>query len=145
MNWGNKLILVFVAFGAFMSFMVYKCMQSPISLVSAEYYKDELNYQQVIDGNKSAGKLSADVALTQDENAVKLQLPIEMKDQSPQGSVWFYCVSSSSNDHKFKLQTADAASQRFALDDFSKGRYIVKIEWQAQGTSYYAEKEITIQ
>ena len=142
MTWGNKLILVFIAFGVFMGTLVYKCMQSPVSLVSKEYYKDDLNYQQVIDGNNSAGKLSAQVLLTQDESTVQLQLPAEMEAQSPEGRIWFYCVSNGSNDKKFRL---DAASQQFALNEFSKGRYVVKVEWQAQGTNYYAEKEITIQ
>jgi len=142
MNWGNKLLLVFIAFAIFMGTLVYKCMQSPVSLVSAEYYKDELNYQQLIDGNDRAGKLSAEIALVRDENSVVLQLPAEMKDQSPQGHVWFYCVSNGSNDRKFTL---DASEQHFALNSFNKGRYVVKVEWKARGINFYAEKEITIQ
>jgi hypothetical protein len=142
MTWGNKLILVFLAFGTFMGTLVYKCMQSPVSLVSKEYYKDELNYQQVIDGNNSAAGLSAPVRLTQDESVVQLELPAEMKERSPEGRVWFYCVSNGSNDKKFQLHSA---SQQFALHEFNKGRYLVKVEWKAQGDNYYAEKEIIIQ
>jgi hypothetical protein len=142
MNWGNKLILVFLIFGAFIGTLVYKCMQSPISLVSAEYYKDELNYQQVIDGSNSAGKLSAEVSLTQDESFVALQLPGEMKEKSPEGRVWFYCVNNGKNDKKFKLQ---ASKLQLPLSSFNKGRYVVKVEWAAQGSNYYAEKQITIQ
>lgn len=145
MNWGNKLILVFIAFGAFIGTMVYKCMQSPISLVSKEYYKDELNYQQVIDAGKSAALLSETVQLVQNNDAIQLQLPQEMKDQSPEGSIWFYCVNDGSRDRKFKLETGAGNSQDLPLEALRKGRYVVKIDWKAQGTSYYAEKEITIQ
>lgn len=144
MNWGNKLILVFIAFGTFIGVMVYKCMQSPISLVSKEYYKDELNYQQVIDADKSARLLSAEVALVQNDNSIRLQLPKEMNDRSPEGSVWFYCVNDGSKDRKFRLETGNQSSQDFALDALSKGRYVVKIEWNAQGTDYYAQKDLVI-
>lgn len=144
MNWGNKLILVFIAFGAFIGTMVYKCMQSPVSLVSKEYYKDELNYQQVIDADKSAAKLSTGVQLALQGNTLKLQLPQEMQGLDTQGNVWFYCANDSRNDRKFKLDTHDGNSQDFTLETFRKGSYVVKIDWEAQGTNYYAEKQLII-
>ena len=145
MNWGYKLMFVFIAFGVFMGFMVYSCLNSPISLVSAEYYKDELNYQEVIDGTKSSNKLSEQVKVSQEGEYIQLQFPAEMKQLSPAGNVWFYCVSDGKKDRKFALATDKHGIQLFALNEFSKGRYLVKIEWKALETGYYTEKEINIQ
>ena len=145
MNWGYKLMLVFIAFGCFMGFMVYNCLNSPISLVSAEYYKDELNYQQVIDGTKSSNKLSEQVKVSQDGEHIQLQFPTEMKGMSPAGSVWFYCVSDGKKDRKFSIATDKEGIQFFALNELNKGRYVVKIEWKALETTYYTQKEINIQ
>jgi hypothetical protein len=145
MNWGYKLMFVFIAFAAFMGFMVYSCLHSPISLVSAEYYKDELNYQQVIDATESSNKLSTQVKVIRDGEYVQLQLPPEMKQLSPTGSVWFYYVRDGKIDRKFPLATDKEGVQLFELKDFSKGKYIVKIEWKAQEINYYKEKEIIIE
>ncbi|HEY0678862.1 MAG TPA: FixH family protein [Chitinophagaceae bacterium] len=144
MNWGYKLMFVFIAFGGFMGFMVYSCIQTPISLVSAEYYKDELNYQQVIDGKNRANKLKEQVTITQDEEHVQLQLPTGTDQLSPEGKVWFYCVNDGKKDRKFQLETNTENLQRFAMSDLRPGRYIVKVDWNAQGNNYYSEKEIII-
>lgn len=145
MNWGYKLMLVFIAFGCFIGFMVYRCIRNPISLVSTEYYKDELNYQQVIDGTKSSYKLSTQVRVWHDQDHIQLQLPAEMKELAPAGSVWFYCASDGKKDRKFPLATDKEGVQLFALDTFSKGKYLVKVEWKAGKVNYYTEKELNIQ
>lgn len=144
MNWGNKLILVFIAFAGFMSFMVYKCMKTPVSLVSADYYKDELKYQEVIDGTAKAQSLSSQVQVAVQGAHVSLQLPAEMKQHQPSGHVWFYCVSNGKKDRRVELAPDESGKQEFALDMFGSGRYVVKIDWQADGANYYSEKEIII-
>jgi hypothetical protein len=63
MNWGNKLILAFVVFAAGMAFMVYQAVNTDFELVEKDYYKQELRYQQVIDGKAEAAKLSAAIEL----------------------------------------------------------------------------------
>ena len=69
MNWGNKLILVFIVFAVMMSVLVYKSVNTKYDLVSKDYYKDELRYQDKIDGMHNAAKVS-DVVVTQDADNV---------------------------------------------------------------------------
>ncbi|OYZ47929.1 MAG: hypothetical protein B7Y19_07425, partial [Sphingobacteriales bacterium 24-40-4] len=59
MNWGNKLVVVFVAFALFMGYMVYRALSTKYDLVSKDYYKDELRYQERIDGVKNAVALDS--------------------------------------------------------------------------------------
>ena len=136
-------MFVFIAFGAFMGYMVYNCMKTPVSLVSSEYYKDELNYQQVIDGTQKAGQLSKPVELAQDKAFVQLQLP-DVHANRVEGKIWFYCVNDGRNDRKFVLQTDEYGTQRFAREQFTPGKYIAKIEWKTTEGNYYTEKKITI-
>ena len=136
-------MLVFIAFGGFMGYMVYSCMKTPVSLVTADYYKDELNYQQVIDGNARARQLAGPVTLSKDDAFVELQLPSATVD-SAEGKIWFYCVNDGRKDRKYNLQVDEYGMQRFVLKEFKAGRYIAKIEWQISGSIYYAEKDIVI-
>ena len=45
MNWGKSIVLSFVLFAAFIVTLVTVCLRQDISLVSKEYYKEELQYE----------------------------------------------------------------------------------------------------
>ena len=49
MNWGKWIIVSFVLFAAFIGILVVICVRQDISLVSKNYYQEELAYQQQID------------------------------------------------------------------------------------------------
>ena len=49
MNWGHKIIAVYVVFIAGMIFLVFKSSRQNIELVTEDYYAKELVYQQKID------------------------------------------------------------------------------------------------
>lgn len=103
MNWGNKLLLVFVVFGGGISYMVFRCMQTPVDLVSEHYYKDELAYQRVIDGTRQANALSGKVALSLTSKGFLVLLPPEMRERAVRGSIQFYCPADASRDRNFPL------------------------------------------
>jgi len=145
MNWGNKLLLVFAIFGGGMSYLVYRCMHVPVSLVSKEYYQEEVAYQQVIDSREKADALSGKVTLTQDNQAISLALPADMKQRAITGNMVLYCPSNGRYDRSFALQTDTAAMQSFSKKALVPGNYIVKISWQAAGVNYYHEQPFAIQ
>ncbi|MBK6937924.1 MAG: FixH family protein [Chitinophagaceae bacterium] len=142
MNWGNRLLLVFIVFGAGMFFLVYKSMSTNYDLVETDYYKQELRYQQVIDSRAAADSLSAPISFIQTEQVIQMQLPSEMKNQTLTGEVWFYCSYDKKKDKKFNLQANEQASQSFT--NISKGDYTVKVRWAQAGKEYYSEKNITV-
>src|SRR5688572_23798846 len=92
LNWGHKLIGVFLVFAGMMSWLVYQSVTTRFDLVSKEYYKDELQYQQVIDGTNRANQLGNKVTVEQSGNHIILRLPNEMKQRSVTGSILFYCA-----------------------------------------------------
>ena len=144
LNWGTKIALVFIVFAGSISYMVYRCIGVPVDLVTAEYYKDELVYQQVIDGTKNANALSTKVTLQKDGAEVVLQLPAEMKNEQITGTVLFYCPYKSGYDKKIILQTGSDAKQVIQANLLAPGSYTVKINWQAGKTHYYSEQAFKI-
>ena len=144
MNWGNKLVLVFIAFGGLMTYMVSRCISTPVNLVSKEYYKDELAYQQVIDGTNLARTLTSDISLAVKHKYIQLQFPDEMKNREVTGEVWFYCPYSNVKDKKISISTNGEAEQRINRDSITDGHYIVKINWQSGNRHYYSEQKLTI-
>ena len=144
MNWGNKLLLVFVVFGGMISFMAYRCMMTPVNLVAKEYYKDELSYQQVIDARQKAGTLSSGIALMQAAESVTLRLPEEMKNKEVKGSIQFYCPSDESRDRRFALDMGGTARQDISLRLLRPGRYTVRTQWESGGMRYFDEQPFVV-
>ncbi len=144
MNWGNRLLITFIVFGAGISYLVYRSMHVNFELVEKDYYKSELRYQDVIDGSNRANALSSAVKLEQTEGGVLLQMPGEMKNDVVSGTILFYCAYDGNKDRKFTLRTNSEGLQLIEKGQIKPGNYIAKIAWGASDKNYYSEKVITI-
>ena len=143
-NWGHKLTLGFIAFAGMIVYMVVQSMNTRYELVSTEYYKDELKYQQVIDGTSRANQLSSKATVTQQNDDLVIQLPAEMQQKTITGSLWFYNATDSKKDKKMVLQVNDHAAQTIDSRLFQPGNYTAKLTWQTNGETYYSEVPVAI-
>jgi hypothetical protein len=144
MNWGNRLILVFFVFAGFMAYLAYRASGVNIDLVDDNYYKDELKYQDNIDGSKRVKELSSAVALQQDDKFVTVQFPEEIKKSGAKGTIWFYCASDVNKDRHITIQLDSSARQQIELSKFSPGNYVVKFDWLTNNEKYYTEKNFRV-
>lgn len=144
MNWGNKLLVTFIVFGTGMSYLVYKSVNTRFDLVTKDYYKDELAYQQVIDGTKNANALSGKVVITQNDKNILLQLPEDLKGKTISGNVWFYSAADENKDRKFELKPDADGKQLFERNMFFPIDYKIKIDWKANNEHYYTETDFSI-
>jgi hypothetical protein len=144
LNWGHKVMLGFFAFAGMIAYLVFQSMHTKYDLVSKEYYKDELQYQQVIDGTQQANRLSSHPVVSQADNTLIIRLPGEMKQATVTGNIWFYCADNAQKDKKIPLQVNTDAIQSIDSRQFIPGNYTAKINWEANGVKYYAETPITI-
>jgi hypothetical protein len=144
MNWGYKLLLVFAAFGGMISYMVYRCVQTPVNLVSAEYYRDELVYQDVIDGRKKADALSGKVELKQEGSYISIRFPQEIRGSKSDGTIRFYCPSDATKDWKVALSLNPDGTQLVSTKTISPGHYVVKISWETNHSRFYTEEPFIV-
>ena len=144
LNWGHKMMLVFLVFVGGMSYMVYRCIKTNYDLVSKDYYKEELSYQQVIDGATRANQLGNKIAITQSGHEIVLQLPNEMKHTAVKGTAWFYYAPDAKRDKQIALNPNASGEQSINSSQFFPGNYTVKIKWESKGQQYYSEEHVTI-
>jgi hypothetical protein len=144
LNWGHKITLAFSAFVVFMFVMVYKSMKTDFQLVTKEYYKDELAYQQVIDGTNRANKLSGSVEVTQANNELIIQLPTEMKGKTISGNIWLYCSSDDKKDRRLELAVDKNGKQVINSKNMLPANYLLKVTWKAEEMNYYNEQHIEL-
>lgn len=143
MSWGNRILVVILVFIAGMGYLVYRSINTNYDLVSQEYYKDELEYQKVIDGTHRAGTLASAASLSETDSGILLRLPQEMKGKTVSGSVYFYCATDVKKDRKLRLAVNAAAEQLIPAAGLAPGTYTVKINWEEAQLNYYSELNFT--
>lgn len=146
-SWGNGLLFVFLVFSGMISYMVYRCMQTPVDLVAKEYYQEELRYQQIIDARKKAEALSRRIEIRQTAEAIVLTMPGEMRNKELTGFIQFYCPSDANKDQRFDLEgslTNEQNEQVIAAHLLKPGHYNVKVQWQTGGETYFTEQPFIV-
>lgn len=144
MNWGNKLLFAFLAFGAMIGYLVIRSFNTTYELVEPDYYNSEIAYQKVIDGNSRALGLETQLTVSQTADGVQLQLPAEMKNKAVKGKIWFYCDYNQKFDLHVDLQANAEGLQLIDKKRLAPGDYLVKTTWECEGKSYYAEKNLHV-
>lgn len=144
MNWGYKVIIVFILFAAGMLTMVTKSMRAKIDMVTPDYYKEELKYQQVIDGQNNVNTLSSPAGISQTEGSVIMQFPSETNGKTVDGQITFYRPSDINKDLTYNIKLDKDGRQAFQKNSFVKGVYKVKIEWLMNEKPFYQEQVLNI-
>ena len=67
MNWGLRIIILYLSFVALIVTLVSLCMGRKVELVSKDYYKQELEYQGKIDAIKNEGALNSSPEIIMDQ------------------------------------------------------------------------------
>ena len=144
MNWGHKITLVFLGFVIMMVYMVVKSFQANVDLVSEDYYLEELNYQQQIDkkNNVEAANMAIKYQITPE--GVFLTFPDQTYLEKVSGSINLYRPSAASMDVQLSIALDSQFRQLIRPDQFSPGKYILKIDWTDGGKPYYQEIDLLI-
>jgi hypothetical protein len=144
LNWGHKITLAFSAFVLLMFTLVYKSMKTDFQLVTKEYYKDELAYQQVIDGTNRANKLKGNVQVAQTKDGLSIQLPAEMKGKNISGNIWLYCSSDDKKDRRLELVIDENGKHMITDKSILPANYLLNVTLKADELSYYNEQRIEV-
>jgi hypothetical protein len=143
MNWGTKILIVYVVFVAGIVFMVVKSSTQNTDLVTTDYYAKELKYQEKIDEIKRASALSAPVEYKILDNALVISFPKDFAGKKLFGEAVLYCPSDQKKDLKKSFSVLDETLQ-IDIPTGSKGLFELHVSWQDGGVTYYFEKKIFI-
>lgn len=140
MNWGNRIVLAFICFAAFIGYMVVKAFQEDFDLVAEDYYAQEINYQDKLNKLSNTAEDGLKVIVKQKGEEVILEFP----DQAS-GKIDFYHPSRKMFDRSFDIKLSDENTQRIAKSDLVPGSYRVNISWRSGEEDYYQQSSIYIQ
>lgn len=142
MSWGNWIIVAFVLFAAFIATLVTVCMKQDVSLVSHDYYKDELNYQEQIVRMNNVNQLQSKPVIQ--KSGDHLVLEFNQLRNIENGKLNLFRPSDPGKDKTFTILPANTTQQAFSIRDMAKGMYRARMQWVMHGKEYYLETLITI-
>ena len=143
MNWGYKILLVYIIFITGIMFLVFKSSSQKMDLVTTDYYAKELKYQQKIDAMKNVHQLSDTVKYEMNEGKLTIVFPKDFAGKKITGDVLLYCPSDEDKDVTQNFSVQDL-SVIIPVHVYNKGLYELQLSWQANETSYYFEKKLVI-
>lgn len=142
-GWGWRVGLLYAAFVSMMVGLVMLCSRQKFDLVSKEYYKDEIAYQQVIDAGKKQAALTGDLVVHASSQIVTIEFPAEFKDRTILGTVQFYSAIDKEWDRSFEIA---AQSNAMSVDraELQHTLYKMKVAYTVDGEHYYLENDIDL-
>ena len=144
LNWGTGIVLAFIGFISFIMYFVINMntvKKYDTDLVTEDYYKAELEYQNDIDKESNANHLASNISWEKTDKGLVITFPETMNIKEITGKVFLYRPSNKQLD----FETAISLSNHNLLIPDKRlldGRWNIKVDWQYKGKSYLYKKEI---
>ncbi len=141
MNWGKGIVVAFVLFAAFLAVMVTIMMRQDVDLVSKQYYRDDLRFQEHLVRKQNTEQLEFKPVISV-EGSEYLKVYFPSVSYVEGGTLRLFRPSSEKLDQQFKLSASADSVQVFQLKTPEPGTYRIKMEWKMEGREYYLEQVI---
>jgi len=145
-NWGTSIVIAIVAFMGFILFFVIKMSTNnkyDYDLVTENYYKSELAFQEEIDKEQNLKLLSQPIQIEQKTEGISIVFPPELKPKDIQGIVFLYRPSNKKLDLEIPLSISSSILF-LPKKDLVSGRWNIILDFTHQGIDYLVKKEIIL-
>ncbi|WP_350293771.1 FixH family protein [uncultured Croceitalea sp.] len=142
-NWGTAIVISFIGFISFILFFVIRMSmdnRANHDLVTEEYYKAELEYQNEIDAAANAAN-KGNLSIKRTSQGLVLTFPTYYSTEKIKGKVSLYRPSNKHLDFDLALNLSNAhllIPDKRLLD----GRWDIKISWEYEGEAYLQKESI---
>lgn len=143
-NWGTGIVITLIVMISAMSYLVSIAIRQDYDLVETDYYQKSVNYQQHIEEKRNTEGLAQKIRFHFSADTLKLKFPDLVNNTGYSGEIHFYSPVQEKRDLKLPVKTDTSLIQNINTKALERGRYLVKINWQANKVSYYQEEEISV-
>ncbi|WP_456437106.1 FixH family protein [Psychroserpens sp.] len=144
-NWGTGIVLAFIGFISFIMYFVISMHTDnklDHDLVTENYYKAELEYQNDINKEENSKNLASDITWQRTSEGLVISFPKDLKAENITGKVFLYRPS---NKHVDFESSISLSNYNLLIPDnrLLDGRWNIKVDWKYNGKPYMYKKEIT--
>ena len=145
-NWGHGITIFLIIFVATTIGVVVKISTDDAynhELVSENYYEDELKYQEEIDKEVNASKLSSMVSYKFTDDGIVLKFPNDFPFEKVSGIIKMKRPSKQILDFTIPVKLDDSFNVVIPSDKLVKGKWLLVIDWEV-GDEKFMFKDVIV-
>ena len=145
LNWATGLIIAMVLFIGFIMTMVVTMMNSSHDhdLVTEDYYKKELEYQEIIDQKERAQQLEDPIDIQLDDDGVLITYPASLRNKLKNGRIAFYRPSQKALDFDVPVNT-NSGTQRISKNMLPEGKWEMTVTFEIENEKHLMQKNFKL-
>ena len=142
MSWGKWITTSFILFAVFIGGLVFVCVREDVSLVSKNYYQEELDYEDQILRLNNTRRLALKPYFEITGDSLVLLFPDIHRIQS--GDIVLFRPSDADLDRSYQLILDGSPVRYFSLKALPAGMYKARMTWTMNETDYFVEEIIQL-
>ncbi len=141
-HWGTGIFLfIGLFFIAAVSFVIWTTTQD-ISLVEKDYYPRGVKFDEQRQKIANTGALPEKITANVSKEHILLQFPKISGLAHASGTIWVYRPSDETKDLRIPVKPDTSGVQLIPRSRLIVGKYLLKIDWQADSIPYYQEFDL---
>ena len=144
LNWGTAIVLAFVGFIGFILFFVVRMStddRANHDLVTEDYYRAELGYQQELDDQNNTTKNNVELSIKQTYKGILISFPPQLNHAKISGTVSLYRPSNKKLDATLEIKLM-SNELLIPKDRLLEGRWNINVAWNYEGESYLTKEKL---
>ncbi|WP_062061562.1 FixH family protein [Aquimarina longa] len=144
-NWGTSIVLVFIGFMSFILYFVIRMntdKKYEHDLVTEDYYKKELAFQQEINAEENSKSLKNNISVKKTDKGLVISFPEDKNYKEISGSIFLYRPSNDKLDFRIPISLSDP---EFLIKDENmiEGRWNITVDWKYEQNRYLYKESFT--
>lgn len=139
MHWGHKIALGYLGFVAFIVMLAVLCVRQEMPLVAADYYRQEIAYQERIDQMENTRIRPLRFEFDREARRAVVTFP-----NGSEGEIHFFRPDDARQDFRVVVAPDADGRQRIDLQKRTPGLWRVKVQWQIGEETYYDERQMVL-
>jgi nitrogen fixation protein FixH len=143
-NWGTGIVIAIALFMAFILYFVLKVQSDSTydhELVTEEYYKKELDFQNQINKSQNTKDNGYEVKIQKGAEGIQIVFPDALNKKLIKGKVSFYRPSDQRLDFEYQISNSET-DLLIPNKSLVGGRWDISIDWEYEGKKFLTQETI---
>ena len=143
-NWGTGIVIAIALFMAFILYFVLKVQSDSTydhELVTEEYYKKELDFQNQINKSQNTKDNGYEVKIQKAAEGIQIVFPDALNKKLIKGKVSFYRPSDQRLDFEYQISNSET-DLLIPNKSLVGGRWDISVDWEYENKKYFTQETI---
>jgi len=141
MNFGNKILILYLSFVSLIATLVTLCYKQDVELVSSDYYSQEIQFQDRINATNNEKRSEYTIRHNVSTNGIAFTVDSALLTKDFKGSIILFRPSDSKLDRTYPMNFVNQ-QQVIENKTLVHGVYKLQLSWTSNQIPYFKEEVI---